>query len=209
MSTDSPHPPHLSQPSQDHQVPLRTRIGFLGPEHSWSHQALLRHVGTDARLIPLEASMLFRELLLGHIDLACIPYYSSLAGWTPYAAEALGNPQFVVQAEFCCDVTHSLLAIKPIDLQAIKVVYGHPVALAEVMPWLGSTLDGTTHICVASGSEAASVVRDGGRADCAAVAPPHAREPYGLVCLVDNIPMQGENVTRFWLIARRNENRIH
>jgi prephenate dehydratase len=30
-----------------------------------------------------------------------------------------------------------------------------------------------------------------------------------LVCLVDNIPMQGENVTRFWLIARRNENRIH
>ena len=61
------------------QEPLK--VAFLGPEGTFSQQAVLKHFGHSVRALPLAAiSEVFEEVQAGHADFGVVPIENSTEG---------------------------------------------------------------------------------------------------------------------------------
>ena len=57
------------------------RIGFLGPEGTFSHLAAVRKFGSSVEYVPLsDISAVFEEVARGHIDYGLVPVENSIGG---------------------------------------------------------------------------------------------------------------------------------
>ncbi len=181
-------------------------VGYLGLPGSWTHQVTFELFGQSAELQGHDAPELLARYASGEIPWICIPYYSSIAGPTPYLAQLLALPGLWIERDVVRPVQHSL-AVRDCrqTLASISHVTGHPVALEEVRPWLERELPGVGWSLAQSGSDAArvlaSVLPHSSEISHAAVAPPQAVTAHGLHSLVADIPTAAPNVTRWWLLG--------
>src|SRR5690606_2265913 len=61
------------------QEPLK--VGFLGPEGTFSQQAVLKHFGHSVRALPLGSiAEVFEEVQAGHADFGVVPIENSTEG---------------------------------------------------------------------------------------------------------------------------------
>ena len=177
-------------------------VGYLGLPGSWTHQVTLDLFGESARLQGYDAPELLAGYARGDIPWVCVPYYSSIAGPTPYLAQLLALQGVWIERDVVRPVQHSLAVRDPAQtLSTISQVTGHPVALEEVRPWLETELPGVGWSLAKSGSDAASVLVQAGEMSHAAVVPAHAVAAHGLHSLVADIPTAAPNVTRWWLLG--------
>jgi len=110
-----------------------------------------------------------------------------------------------IERDYRRPIEHSLVALEPIDLQRVEVVLGHPVALAEVAPWLERHLGHAQLQSVASGGQAIETLRQIGQKSCVAVAPAPASRAPDLTLLLPRIPTHGPNVTSWWILGARSD----
>ncbi|MFP3550798.1 prephenate dehydratase domain-containing protein [Paraburkholderia sp. SIMBA_049] len=178
-----------------------TKIGYLGPAGSWTHQACLDLFGPD-KLVGLESARLFAAFSTGEIDQACVPVTTSVVGVTPYLDPVLALPSVVVIAEYPKMLGYSLLARPGVKLEDVKTVIAHPVALEEVKPWLDKEMPTVRRITALGGGAAAKSVSESQSLDSASMGPKIGGEIYGLVSLVDDIEEGPHNVTRWWVLGR-------
>lgn len=177
-------------------------VGYLGLPGSWTHQVALDMFGQSARLQGYDAPELLRAYASGEIHWICVPYFSSIAGPTPYLAQLLSMSGIWIERDIVRPVQHSLAAARPdLELSQISQVTGHPVALEEVRPWLEQQLSQARWSEALSGSDAARDVARSELSTHAAVAPPQAVRSSGLHALVEDIPTAAPNVTRWWLLG--------
>jgi prephenate dehydratase len=178
-----------------------SRVGYLGPGGSWTHQACIDLFGSE-NLVPLENSLLFKEYAEGSIDRACVPVTTSVVGVTPYLDSVLEIEDVVVVAEYPKMLGYSLLALPGTRIQDITKVLAHPVALEEVKPWLDREMPNVRRIAAISGGDAARSVAESNAHDVASMGPKIGGAIYGLVSLVDDIEEGPHNVTRWWVLGR-------
>ena len=177
-------------------------VGYLGLPGSWTHQVTLDLFGESAHLQGYDAPELLAGYASGEIAWICVPYFSSIAGPTPYLAQLLALHGLWIERDVVRPVQHSLAVREPAQtLSSISHVTGHPVALEEVRSWLEKELPGVGWSLAKSGSDAASVLARSGEISHAAVAPPQAVAAHGLHSLVADIPTVALNVTRWWLLG--------
>jgi prephenate dehydratase len=183
----------------------RRRIGFLGPEGTFTEQALLSQAdlaGED--LVPMAT---IAEVLAaadsGVIDLGFVGIENSIEGTVNVTIDALAfEHDLLIQREVELGIQLNLMAPPGVDRAAITRVLTFPVAAAQCRTWLAAELPGVDMVAANSNAEAARLVADEADGVSAAVAPTLAAKIYGLEVLANDIEDHPENTTRFVLVGR-------
>jgi chorismate mutase/prephenate dehydratase len=179
------------------QEPLK--IGFLGPEGTFTEQAVLKHFGHAARRLPLASiEEVFQEVEAGTADFGVVPIENSSEGAVHSTLDLFFASELRICGEIELRIHHYLLALGR-KLDEIERVLAHPQALAQCKGWLREHLPRAERLAVASNAEAAR--RAAKAADAAAIASQAAAEMYGLQVLAGPIEDRGDNTTRFVVVG--------
>lgn len=181
------------------------RIGFLGPEGTFSHEALRRALRErPAELVGLSSVHdVVMAVDAGELDRGLIPIENSLEGSVNAALDALVNDDadVVIVGEIVHPVRHCLIARAQVALESIEEVVSHPQPLAQCGRFLRERLPGARLLAASSTAEAVRALADDGRGR-AALGPRLAAELYGCEVLLAGVEDAPENETRFVWIDR-------
>lgn len=179
-----------------------TTVAFLGPEGTFSHEAVLKHFGHSVKPQPLATfDEVFREVEAGSADYALVPVENSTEGAVNYTLDLLLKTPLKICGEVELRI-HDHLMSNASELSVVKKVYSHAQSLAQCREWIDAHLPTVERIAVSSNAEAArlAVAEEGS----AAVAGMSASERYGLPLLAMNIEDEPNNTTRFLIVGRES-----
>lgn len=180
------------------QEPLK--VGFLGPEGTFSQQALYKHFGHSAQTLPLASiEEVFQEIESGNADFGVVPVENSGQGTIQSTLDMFLTSKLKICGEVELRVHQHLLS-RTGRMEDIERVYSHPQSLAQCKAWLRANLPHAEKIPVSSNAEAARRARVAD--DCAAIAGETAGYVYGLKVLAGPIEDRQDNTTRFLVIGR-------
>ncbi len=175
------------------------KIGFLGPEGTFSHAAAVRKFGGSVDYVPLaEIPSVFEEVVRGHIDYGLVPVENSLHGGVIDTLDSFLASSAKICAEVRITVHHNLMAREP--WEKVRTIYSKPEALSQCRKWLMATAKDRDIQPAASTGKAAEMASQ--QTGVAAIGPALAGELFGLHTLFENIEDNPDNETRFLVIGR-------
>lgn len=176
------------------------KIGFLGPEGTFSEQAVRKHFGHAAYGLPLGSiEEVFQEVAAGNADFGVVPVENSGQGMIQVTLDMF----LTSQATICGEVelrVHQCLHSLSGDLGKITRVLAHAQSLQQCKAWLRLNLPHAECSAVGSNAEAARLARHD--ENVAAIAGEAAGKIYGLKTVADAIEDRADNTTRFLVIGR-------
>ncbi len=182
-----------------HELPMH--IGFLGPEGTYTHAAVLKHFGHSVKNKPLSTiDEVFREVEAGAVNYGVVPVENSTEGVVNHTLDSFMNSSLSVCGEVELRIHHCLLSVGE-ERKTIKRIYSHQQSLAQCREWLDANLYYAERIAVNSNAEAARLAAED--SESAAIASSTAAEIYGLNILANNIEDHPDNTTRFLIIGNR------
>lgn len=128
-----------------------------------------------------------------------VPLENTQGGSIAEVYDLLATRSASIVGEVVVPVDHALLGLPGATLDAIRLVWSHPQALAQCEAFLTDL--GAEVLPMYDTAGAAKRVAEAGRHDQAAVAAEHAAEVYGLGVLARRIQTHRDNRTRFAAIA--------
>ncbi len=177
------------------------KIGFLGPEGTFSQSAVYKHFGHSARALPLSTiDEVFHEVEAGNADFGVVPIENSTEGSVNHTLDRFLSSPLHICGEVELRIRQNLMG-KLKSLREIKRVCSHPQSLAQCRQWLQANLPDVELSPESSNAEAARRARD--EKGTAAIAGETAAEVYGLTVLCADIEDRPDNTTRFLVIGRR------
>jgi chorismate mutase / prephenate dehydratase len=175
------------------------RIGFLGPEGTFSHAASVRKFGSSVDYVPLaDIPAVFDEVVRGHVDYGLVPVENSIGGGIVDTLDAFLHSSAKICAEVRITVHHYLLAREP--WERVKTIYSKPEVFSQCRKWLSAVAKDRDVQPAASTSKAAELASQ--QPGVAAIGTRIAGELHGLRVLFENIEDDPENETRFLVIGR-------
>ena len=181
------------------------RLGYLGPEGTFSEEAARATPGADgAELIGLAS---IRDTILavhdGSVDRAIVPIENSLEGPIGVTLDTLADDDndVAVVGELVLPITHSLIAQGDIEQAAIERVLSHPQALAQCGHFLRKHTPRAELVPTSSTAEAVRIVVEHGT--WAAISTTRAADLHEAKILAEAIEDEPGNATRFVWLARR------
>ncbi len=178
-----------------------TRVGYLGPEGSFSHQAAYNEFGGSSELIPLGSfEEIFEEVENGRATFGVVPVENSIEGSVSMVLDLLSKTHLGITAELFERINHFLLS-KTGNIRDINVVASHPQAIAQCKKWLNKNLGDKEILETASTAEAARLASK--KKAVSAVASEHAASIYKLNTVQNNIEESTLNTTRFFVIGNK------
>jgi chorismate mutase/prephenate dehydratase len=181
------------------QEPLK--IAFLGPEGTFSQQAVLKHFGHSVRALPLTSiGEVFEEVQAGHADFGIVPIENSTEGTVNNTLDMFLTSPLKICGEVELRI-HQHVMGRMHGLEKIVRVCSHQQSLAQCRQWLDEYLPNAERVPVSSNAEAARRARD--EDGTAAIAGQAAAEVYGLNVIVPEIEDAPDNTTRFLVIGRK------
>ncbi|MFM8844318.1 MAG: prephenate dehydratase [Gammaproteobacteria bacterium] len=177
------------------------KIGFLGPEGTFSQTAVYKHFGHSARALALSTiDEVFHEVEAGHADFGVVPIENSTEGSVNHTLARFLTSPLRICGEVELRIRQNLMG-KMRSLREVKRICSHPQSLAQCRQWLQEHLPDVEIIAESSNAEAARRARD--EKGTAAIAGETAAEVYGLTILAADIEDRADNSTRFLVIGRR------
>jgi chorismate mutase/prephenate dehydratase len=179
------------------QEPLK--IAYLGPEGTFTQQAVYRHFGHSVLAMGMAGiENVFEQVQGGEADFGVVPIENSTQGVVSHTLDMFIGSDLKICGEVELPIHHNLLSHAQ-SLAKIERVYSHQQSLSQCRRWLNQNLPGIEAIEVSSNAEAARKVRYAPEA--AAVSGLTAAEIYGIPVLFSNIEDQHDNTTRFLVIG--------
>src|SRR3954469_12420998 len=153
------------------------RIGFLGPEGTFSHAAAVRKFGSSVEYVPLTAiPAVFEEVVRGHLDYGLVPVENSIGGGVVDTLDAFLHSSAKICAEVLITIHHNLLSNQP--WEKVTKICSKAQVFSQCRDWLLATAKERATIPVDSTTAAAQMaLHDEG---VAAIASKHAASLYGL-----------------------------
>lgn len=180
------------------------RVGYLGPEGTFSHEALLTHGDPSDDAVALATN---HDVVVavqdGRVEMALAPIENSYEGAVSATLDALAfdAPDVVVVGELVMAIHHLLLGAAPVELETVEQVVSHPQPLAQCAATLRRLVPGASAIAATSTADAVrDIVASGGPR--AAIGTAAAARTYGAVVLAEGIEDEPGNETRFVWLAR-------
>jgi chorismate mutase/prephenate dehydratase len=178
------------------------KVGFLGPEGTFTQQAVLKHFGHSVRALPLSSvEEVFHEVESGAADFGVVPVENSTEGTVNNTLDMFLTSPLKICSEVELRIHQNLMGAMK-SLATIKRVCGHPQSLAQCRGWLQENLPTADRVPVGSNAEGARRARD--EDGTAAIASAAAAEVYNLNLLVPQIEDRPDNTTRFLVIGRKS-----
>ena len=179
------------------------RVAYLGPEGTFTHEALIAGAGTaELELVPLPT--VYDAVMAVHdrsVEYALVPIENSLEGSVNATLDALSleTEDVAIVGEVVHPIRHCLIARDELELEQIETVVSHPQATAQCARFIRTRLPAARVLQGSSTAEAVRVVaeHDG---PWAALGTRVAAERYGCVVLRAGVEDLADNETRFvWL----------
>ena len=176
------------------------RVSYLGPEGTYSEQAVRKHFGHAVEAVA-EGSVddAFRRCESGGAQFTVVPVENSTEGAVGRTLDLLLLTPLRICAEIELRVQQNLLSGER-DLSSIRKIYSHAQSLAQCNGWLRKNLPQAERIPVASNAEAA--LRASKEEGAAALAGEAAGVRYGLNALARSVEDDPTNTTRFLVLGR-------
>jgi prephenate dehydratase len=182
------------------------RVGYLGPDGTVSHEALLSAPGSGR--FELAPQPTLHEAVIavhdGAVDRALVPIENSLEGSVNPTLDAIAfeTDDVVIVGELRWPVHLHLVAGGPLELAEIRAVVSHPQASGQCARFLRETLPGVPVVAARSTADAVRQVADGFESGAAAIGTRGAAERYGCAVLREDVEDDPGSETRFVWIAR-------
>jgi prephenate dehydratase len=179
------------------------RVGYLGPEGTVSHEALLSARGSFE---PVPQETLHDAVLAVHdgsVDRAFVPIENALEGSVKEPLDALvfETDDVVIVGELRHPVRFCLVAGAPLSLADVRTVVSIPQAAGQCARFLRSELSHARLLTAPSTADAVRQVADGLQS-AAALGTHAAAALYGCTILRENVEDHPDNETRFVWLAR-------
>ncbi|QBF47452.1 prephenate dehydratase [Janibacter limosus] len=184
-----------------------TRYAYLGPEGTFTQQALLSWVAdTEHEQVPLgSVDVALDALRAGDVDAAVVPIENSVEGGVSATLDALtsGDP-LVVVGEVLVPITFVACARPGTTLTDARAIGTHSHAWAQVRGWAGKQAPQAIYVPTLSTASAAKDLAEhpDDLGYDVAVCAPIAAEHFGLDVLAHDIGDMTNAVTRFVVVAR-------
>jgi len=175
------------------------RVSYLGPEGTFSGQAVRKHFGRAVEALPAASvDEAFRRCESGSAQFTVVPVENSTEGAVGRTLDLLLTTPLRICGEIELRVQQNLLS-KASSLQAIRRIYSHAQSLAQCNGWLAQNLPNVERVPVTSNADAARRAADEPAA--AAIAGEAAAERYQLGVLARAIEDDPNNTTRFLVLS--------
>jgi chorismate mutase / prephenate dehydratase len=175
------------------------RVAYLGPEGTFSEQAVRRHFGHAVEAQPAASiDEVFRSCESGAVEFALVPVENSTEGAVGRTHDLLLVTPLRICGETELRVQQHLLS-RAAERGVVRRVYSHAQSLAQCAAWLGQNLAGAERVPVASNAEAARLASL--EPEAAAIAGEAAAQRYGLPVLARSIEDDPNNTTRFLVLG--------
>jgi chorismate mutase/prephenate dehydratase len=177
------------------------KVAYLGPEGTFTQQAVLKHFGHSVRSLALATiDEVFQEVEAGNADFGVVAIENSSEGTITNTLDRFLASPLRICGEVELRIHHCLMG-RMESFEAIARVCSHSQALAQCRGWLNEHVPNAERVAVASNAEGARRARD--EQGTAAVAGETAAEVYGLRVLARDIEDRSNNTTRFLVLGRK------
>ncbi len=177
------------------------RVAFLGPEGTFTHQAVKRHFGTSCPALPCGSiAAVFDEVERGVTDFGVVPVENSSEGVVSHTLDSFIDSPLTICGEIAVAVDQCLMARPGVREAEIERVYSHPQALAQCRTWLDANLSRAHLVECPSTADAARRAHEDAAA--AAIGTELAAKLAGLAVLRRKLQDLEHNVTRFLVVTR-------
>jgi len=177
------------------------RVAFLGPEHTYSHDAERMRFGSSVVPMPLESfAAVFQAIENGRADFGVVPVENSTEGSVTLTLDLLIDTALVIIGEILLPVRPSIMSLSGKREEVTRIV-AHQQLLAQCRGYLGANFPRTEIEAVASNGLAAQ--RAAADGSLAAIASAAAGEAYGLKAIASNVQDLATNMTRFIVMGTR------
>ncbi len=179
------------------------RIGYLGPEGTWSHQAALARFGESVEYVPYPSFLaVFSAVEREDVNYGVIPIENSTDGSVSQAMDAFSHSPLRICDQVHQGVHNCLMA--NIAREDIRVIYSHPQVLGQCSRWLQMHFPHAGLVPTASTTTAARIAMEEAGKGAAALGSPLAAALSGLRILEENVQDKATNTTRFAVIGRQD-----
>jgi prephenate dehydratase len=192
-------------------MPGRPRVGYLGPEGTFSEEALLASAVAGA-VDPFPLGTIYDTVMAlrrGQVEWAIVPIENSLDGSVSVTLDLLAGEASDVEivGEVLLRVRHSLIAGELLDPEEIDTVLTHPQVPGQCALFLRNELPRAQILPTSSTAEAVRIVASerrpaGGGHGRAAIGTLLAAKIYGGTVLRESVEDREDNQTRFVWLAR-------
>jgi chorismate mutase/prephenate dehydratase len=177
----------------------RTRVAYLGPEGTFSHQAARECFGASADPIPVvTVPEVFEAVERGRAELGMIPVENTTEGVVTQTLDVLAGSRLPLCGELLLPISLQLLS-RSERLEDVRRVASHPQPLAQCRSWLDRHLPGVERVELTSTAAAAQLARR--EPEVAAIGSRVLAEVAELEILESGIEDRADNTTRFLVIG--------
>lgn len=182
------------------------RIGFLGPDTTFSHQAAIKQFGHSSKFVASpNIESIFRQVENDECDYGVVPVENSIEGVINLTLDCFVDSPLLICDEIKSAISLCLLS-KTKDQKKIKTIYSHTQPLGQCRQWLNRNFPNVQQIPTSSTASAARIVVR--KSTCAAIAGKLAAEVYDLNIVEENIQDRVENYTRFLVIGKDEAKKV-
>ncbi|ASQ46625.1 prephenate dehydratase [Legionella clemsonensis] len=180
------------------QQPLT--IAYLGPEGTFTQQAVEKHFSESVTLVPeLSITEVFKQVESGNVHYGVVPIENSTEGMVNLTLDNLINSDVQICGEISLRIRHHLARINPEE--SLEVIYAHQQALAQCQHWLAVHYPQVALKEVASNGLAAQLASQEPKS--AAICGEKAVEIYKLHKSHQHIEDYPNNTTRFIILGKQ------
>jgi len=176
------------------------RVAYLGPEHTYSHQAALGHFGASAAFVPQSSiPAVFQALEKDWVEFGVVPVENSTEGSVTTTLDLLIDAPLLIVGEILLPIRHALMSLsgKPAE---IRRIYSHQQSLAQCRGYLAANYPHCEQEALSSNALAAK--RAAEEPSSAAIASAEAAAAYGLKVIAEGIQDSAQNTTRFLVLGK-------
>lgn len=183
-------------------IELPEKIAYLGPEGSFTHQAAESRFGAMSEYMTLPTiRSVFEAVDTGRAKFGVIPIENNQEGIVYETVDLLNEMNVNIAAELKIPV-HFALATEAENPSKIKRIYSKDIAFRQCRGFLNKYFEQTQpeEIQVESTSKAAKLAAED--PESAAICSEIAAKLFSLPILYNNIEDNGQNRTRFFILAK-------
>jgi len=177
-------------------------IAFLGPEGTFTQQAVFKHFGHAVKAIPAATiNEIFSAVENEYCQFGVVPVENSTEGVISHTLDRFSSSTLKICGEVEIRVHQNLMG-HITSLDEITEVFSHQQSLAQCRQWLDNHLPGIKLTAVNSNAEAARLASSNNQT--AAIAGVVAADVYNLNIFEKNIEDEPNNTTRFIIIGQQS-----
>ena len=184
------------------------KIGYLGPDGTFSQQAVLLYQKTitDKQTTLLQYNNIYAALegvIKNEIEECVVPLENSIEGTVTSTIDLLiFTPELYIKKEMVIPVWEDFLVKKDYNGQKITKILSHPQALSQCAAFLRKHFPDVLLQATNSTAEAAKIVSES--KECiASLSPKQSAEVYQLKALYEGVQDDDQNKTRFVVVSKQ------